>query len=99
MARPKKLQTVLMTDQLPIWSEAGHDPQPFPTAMLRRLAIIADEVFDTRDLAQIKKVSDAMRDWYALCVPSEKAVTRDTDQWEELARAFAAADAGNPKAS
>ena len=93
MARPKKLQTVLTTDQLPMWAEAKHDPQPFPMAMLRRLAIIADEVFDSRDLAQVKKVSDAMRDWYALCVPNVGAVTRSTDAWEELAHAFAAADA------
>lgn len=93
MGRPKSLAAVLTDDQLPMWTEAKLDPQPFPVAMLKRLATMADSAFRGTDAQLIKKLSDAMRDWYALAAPGSAAPNRDSDEWEQLSRAFAAADA------
>ena len=94
MGRPKTLQSVLVTDQLPMWAEAKIDPQPFPLAMLRRLCILMDQALAGGDVAEIKKVSDMLRDWYRECLPAVKDVPKGHDVWEDLKDAFTAAESG-----
>lgn len=96
MARPRKLSGVLLTDQVPMWTEAGVDPQPYPLAMLVRFSVLLDDLFTAgADLNGIKKMSDACRDWYGFCLPAGGTPPKDLDHWERLAREFAAADAGH----
>lgn len=93
MGRPRKLSGVLLNEQVPLWAEAGTDPQPYPLHMLARLSVLMDNAFDLADAVGIKRLSDACRDWYALCLPAAGAAPKAADEWEKLAEAFQHADA------
>ena len=84
---------MLLNEQVPLWAEAGTDPQPYPLHMLARLSVLMDGAFDLQDAVQIKRLSDACRDWYTLCLPAAGAAPKGADEWQRLAEAFQHADA------